>query len=286
MTPREIVIISGKGGTGKTTVASSLVPYLEDLVIGDCDVDAPDLKILFRGEEDKSYSFSGLQRPVIDKEKCVECGKCHELCKFRAIDKDINFKAQKCEGCGLCEYICPEKAIEMKDYIIGDVMHSSTDYGKMIHGKLIPGEETSGKLVGQVRQDAYFTAKESGKAYVLIDGSPGLACNVISSITGAPRVVIVVEATKSGLHDLERVYQLVSGFKIEVSVVINKYDLSLEMTNQIENYCKKLNIDLDLKIPFDKRIIDSIRKLEIPSIREKAFFDEIGFSDFAKKIMR
>lgn len=286
MKPKEIVVISGKGGTGKTTLTSSLVPYINDLVIGDCDVDAPDLKILFAGEDIKKYKFSGLQRPVVDNDKCIQCGKCYELCKFNALDEDIHLNSQKCEGCGLCEYVCPSNAINMEDFIVGDVIHSFTAYGKMVHGKLIPGEETSGKLVGQVRQDAYFEAKNEGKAYVLIDGSPGIACNVISSITGAHRAIIVVEPTKSGLHDLIRVHELVSGFKIDISVVINKYDLSNEMSEKIEDYCKSMKIDLDLKIPFDKRIIDSIRNLEIPSIKEKEFFEEIGFLEFAEKIMR
>ncbi|MGM0509385.1 MAG: ATP-binding protein, partial [Fusobacteriota bacterium] len=226
----EIVVISGKGGTGKTTLVTSMIPFFEDLVIGDCDVDAPDLDIIFDKTLEDEREFVGTQKAVIDEDKCINCGRCHESCNFNAITSDIEMKTHKCEGCGVCEYVCPVDAITMVDGVVGKIFTSKTDYGKMVHARLIPGEETSGKLVSEVRKVAKNIAESEGKTNMLVDGSPGMACNVISSMTGAKKVVIVTEPTLSGLHDLKRVYDVTQKFRLPVTVVINKHDISKNMT--------------------------------------------------------
>lgn len=282
----EIVVISGKGGTGKTTLTASLIPYFEDSVIGDCDVDAPDLNILFDTLMESERNFVGLQKAFLDKNRCLNCGKCYELCKFNAISANIEISSGRCEGCGLCEYICPASAITMADAVIGKLYTSQTSYGRMVHAKLIPGEEASGKLVAEVRKTAKRIAENNGKRNILIDGSPGVACNVISSITGAKKVVIVTEPTFSGIHDLKRVYELTKKFRLKTYVVINKCDISLKHAKEIERYCKEEGIDMALKIPFNKEIVESITQKLIPSINQRDFFDELGFFRFVEKLKK
>ena len=280
----EIVVISGKGGTGKTTLTASLIPYFEDAVIADCDVDAPDLNILFETKEKSQKSFIGLQKAFLDKSKCIMCKKCYELCKFNAISSKIEISSGKCEGCGLCEYICPASAITMVDTVIGKLSVSETSFGDMVHAKLIPGEDASGKLVSEVRKTAKKIAEEGHKKNILIDGSPGIACNVISSITGAKKVIIVTEATSSGIHDLKRVYELTKKFRLKIYVVINKYDLSLSHSEEIEKYCEEMGIDMALKIPFEKKVVEAITQKKIPSVAERVFFENLGFFEFIKKL--
>lgn len=284
MNINEVVVISGKGGTGKTTITACLVPYIKDIVIADCDVDAPDLDILFNSEIEKIENFSGLDRAQVDRSKCIKCGKCYEVCKFGAITKNIQFNNIKCEGCSVCEVVCPVGAITMVENKTGEIYTGNTKYGKMIHAKLIPGEEASGKLVAQVRQNGKKFAKENNIRNILVDGSPGIGCNVISSIMGSNKVIIVCEPTYSGIHDLKRVYELVSNYSIKVFIVINKFDISLEMTEKIEEFAKENEIEVSLKVPFDKRIVQSIVEKKIPSIKEKEFFEKIGFFEFVKKI--
>lgn len=276
---KEILVISGKGGTGKTTITSSIIPYFDSLVIGDCDVDAPNLKILLNPSEKEKNGFLGMKKAKIDSEKCIHCNRCYEYCKFEAMDN-----VQKCEGCGVCEYICPVGAIEMIENRVGDIMVGETEYGTMVHACLEPGEENSGKLVVEVRRKAKKIAQLDGKEYIILDGAPGVACNVISSLTGVKRVVIVTEPTLSGLHDLERVVNLVERFRVKPCFVINKFDISIEMTDKIETYLNNLGYKISMKIPFDKKIFKAIMENKIPSIAEKKFFEDLGIRELIEEL--
>ena len=276
---KEIVVISGKGGTGKTTITSSLIPYFQDIVIGDCDVDAPNLQILFNPQNSKKESFYGMKKAKLDRELCIDCGKCYEVCRFDAIE---NLK--KCESCSICEYVCPVGAIKMVDNEAGEIYVSETKYGKMIHACLFPGEENSGKLVAEVRKKAKKIAQDENKKYILLDGAPGVACNVISSLTGVKKAVIVTEPTLSGLHDLERVLELIERFRIKPYFVINKYDLSFEIANKIEEFLKDKGFEISVKVPFDKRIVKAIGRKEIPSVAEYKLFEELGFKKLAENL--
>ena len=276
---KEIVVISGKGGTGKTTITSSLIPYFQDIVIGDCDVDAPNLQILFNPQNSEKESFYGMKKAKLDKELCIECGRCYEVCRFDAVENP-----KKCESCSICEYVCPVGAIKMVDNEAGEIYVSENKYGKMVHACLFPGEENSGKLVAEVRKKAKKIAQEENKKYVLLDGAPGVACNVISSLTGVKKAVIVTEPTLSGLHDLERVLELIERFRIKPYFVINKYDLSFEMANKIEEFLKDKGFEVSVKVPFDKRVVNSIGRKEIPSVAEKQLFQELGFEKLAESL--
>lgn len=276
---KEIVVISGKGGTGKTTITSSLIPYFQDIVIGDCDVDAPNLQILFNPQNSEKESFYGMKKAKLDKKLCIECGRCYEVCRFDAVENP-----KKCESCSICEYVCPVGAIKMVDNEAGEIYVSETKYGKMVHACLFPGEENSGKLVAEVRKKAKKIAQEENKKYILLDGAPGVACNVISSLTGVKKAVIVTEPTLSGLHDLERVLELIERFRIKPYFVINKYDLSLEMANKIEEFLKDKGFEVSVKVPFDKRVVNSIGRKDIPSVAEKQLFQELGFEKLAESL--
>jgi MinD superfamily P-loop ATPase len=284
MERKEIAILSGKGGTGKTSLIASMIPYFENLVLADCDVDAPDLHILLDEQNRQSRDFIGLQRPVFDMDKCMHCQECVKHCKFNAIADSIELIASKCEGCGVCQLVCPVDAIKMEDYVVGKIFASDTKYGELVHARLIPGEETSGKLVSEVRKTAKQLADEKKRDWILIDGSPGIACNVISSVTGVSKVILVIEPTLSGLHDLKKIVTLVQGFRIPLLVVLNKSDLSVEGKTEIQGYCQEIGIEIALEIPFEKNMVAAIVNREMPSIYDRAFFDRIGFDQFIKRI--
>lgn len=280
MSVKQIAIISGKGGTGKTTLAASIIPYLPNVIIADADVDAPDLNILFDSTLLSSEDFIGFQRPKIDYDKCIKCGKCYTHCNFNAITIDIVIKETKCEGCTVCKVVCPALAITMHDYTIGKLFTRQTPYGTMVDARLIPGEESSGKLVTKVRDLAKSIATQQQSDYILIDGSPGIACNVISAVTGVEKVVIVTEPTLSGLHDLQKVLQLVKTFSIEPVVVINKCDIESDITTKIKEYCQNQRVKVLLEIPFDKAMVMAISRKEIPSLTNISFFQEDHWKNF------
>ncbi len=248
---KEIVIISGKGGTGKTTITASLASLIPDKVIADCDVDAADLHLLLDPEIKERNDFYGGVKASIDLDKCTGCGRCLEVCRYDAISSDFIVNDINCEGCGVCPYFCPEDAITLIDRHSGEWYISETRFGPMVHARLGIAEENSGKLVSLIRRQAKTIAEDRGFDTILIDGSPGIGCPVISSITGASIVVVVTEPTISGIHDLKRVISLNQHFKIESVVLINKSDINEEMTGKIRKRAEEQGIEVIGMIPYD-----------------------------------
>lgn len=252
---KEIVIISGKGGTGKTSLTASFGFLAEGNVMADCDVDAADLHILAHPKVWHEEDFSGGLSAVIDPERCTQCGSCREACRFDAITPDHQVDSVACEGCGVCYHVCPENAVELTEPLNGHWFMSETRFGPMVHAALLPGEENSGKLVALVRNQAKVLAEKRDKDLILVDGAPGVGCPVISSVTGADHVLVVTEPSMSGLHDMKRAVELVRGFRIPVSIIVNKHDINPEITDQIEALAGSLGIDVLGKILYDPSVV-------------------------------
>lgn len=253
----EIVVLSGKGGTGKTSIVASFAALAQSKVLADCDVDAADLHLLLRPAIKEEKEFWSGQVAVIDKDKCTECGLCQELCHFDAI-RDFEVDPVSCEGCGFCFQVCPVEAIAMKDSMAGHWFISETKYGYLCHARLGIAQENSGKLVALVRQNAKLIAGKEKLDYIITDGPPGIGCPVISSLSGASLALLVTEPTLSGIHDLGRVTSVCRHFGVPVWVCINKYDLSEENTRQIESYCSNEAIEVVARIPFDNVMTEAI----------------------------
>ncbi|MEN8121189.1 MAG: ATP-binding protein [Bacteroidota bacterium] len=254
---KEIVVISGKGGTGKTSVTASLaVLGGKDVIVADCDVDAADMHLLMQPDFEKSEDFFSGELAYIHQNDCIQCGKCDEVCRFNAIsviDEKYTIDPLSCEGCGYCARVCPTKAIENKDLNVGEWYISNIKTGStMVHAKLGIGADNSGKLVAKVKNEAKEIAKESNKSYIIVDGSPGVGCPVVSSLSGAHFVVLVTEPTVSGLHDLKRVYQLVKKFNIKAGCIINKSDLNHEKSKEIYDFLREENIIHISDLPYDE----------------------------------
>jgi MinD superfamily P-loop ATPase len=256
---KEIVVISGKGGTGKTTIVASLAALAKSKVMVDCDVDAADLYLLLRPVTQERQEFWSGHKAVINRDKCTQCGLCQDLCRFNAIN-EFQVDTISCEGCGFCYNICPEEAITMQENLSGSWFTSDTRYGPLVYAKLGIAQENSGKLVATVRQQAKFIAEKQGLDYILSDGPPGIGCPVISSISGVNLAVIVTEPTLSGIHDLDRAISVCQHFNVSVIVCINKYDLNEDNTRQIESYCHSQGIDIASKIPFDNVVTEALVK--------------------------
>jgi MinD superfamily P-loop ATPase len=254
---KEIVVLSGKGGTGKTSIVASFAALAQNKVLADCDVDAADLHLLLKPEIKEEKEFWSGQVAFIDGDKCTECGLCQELCHFGAI-KDFQVDPLSCEGCGFCYQVCPVDAITMNDSMSGHSFISETKYGYLCHARLGIAQENSGKLVALVRQNAKLIAERENLDYIITDGPPGIGCPVISSLSGANLALLVTEPTLSGIHDLERVIGVCRHFGVPVLVCINKYDLNEENTCQIENYCGKEGIEVAARIPFDNVVTEAI----------------------------
>ncbi len=273
---KEIVVISGKGGTGKTSITASFAFLAkEDIVVADCDVDAADMHLLLQPDYEKSEDFHSGVLAEIDQEKCIKCGKCAEVCRFDAIPK-INSQyivnPLNCEGCGYCYHICPTDAILMKEQNVGKCYTSNTRMNnKMVHARLNIGAENSGKLVAKVKNEAKKIAEKYQKEFVLVDGSPGIGCPVISSLSGADLVVFVTEPTISAFHDLRRVYELVEQFKIQTVCIINKSDLNETISQEIQEFMRTNKISLLSSLPYD----DSFTKAMIEGKTITEFNDDI-----------
>ena len=259
---KEITILSGKGGTGKTSITAALASVADSAVYCDNDVDAANLHLIFKPEiKERNKFFSGW-KATIDLDKCNACGLCADLCRFDAIHINKTGEYQinlfQCEGCRLCERICPHEAISSQRNENNHWFVSSTRFGILVYAKMAPGEENSGKLVTQVRKRAKELANESGLEYIINDGPPGIGCAAISSLAGTNVVLLVTEPTKTGLHDLRRLVDLINSFAIPAYAVINKFDLNTEITSDIQDYLKRKNIPLLAKIPFDKIMVEAM----------------------------
>jgi len=250
---KEVVVLSGKGGTGKTSFVGSLAALAKNAVLADCDVDAADLRLLLQPAMREKHDFWSGQTALIDEEKCTRCGLCQEVCRFKAI-ADYQVIPISCEGCGFCAHVCPTGAITMKENMAGQYFISDTTYGTLVHARLGIAQENSGKLVALVRQKA----KELEAEYIISDGPPGIGCPVISSLSGASLALLVTEPTLSGIHDLERVIEVCQHFNVLALVCINKYDINEDNTRQIEKYCRSQGIDIIAKIPFDKVVTEAM----------------------------
>ena len=248
---KELVVISGKGGTGKTSLLAALASLAENKVLCDADVDAADLHLITEPEVIREFEFKSGNTALINNEKCTECGLCREMCRWNAVGEDYKINSINCEGCGVCVYFCPEKAIDFPESTCGKWFISDTRFGPMVHARLNIAEENSGKLVSQVRREAAKLAEQKKMDLILTDGPPGVGCPVIASIGGAAAVLIVTEPTVSGIHDMERVAQLAAHFKVPAMVSINKFDLNLELTREIEAYAAANNLNCLGRIAFD-----------------------------------
>jgi len=255
---KQMAIVSGKGGTGKTTLVASLAALAKGrAVIVDCDVDAPDLHLILRPAIRERRDFLGMKRAVIDESRCTKCGSCMEHCRFGAVH-DFQIDPALCEGCGVCKLVCPAEAVAMIDRLSGYAYVSDTRFGPLVHAQLFPGEEASGKLVATVREMARDLAASQNLDLVLIDGSPGIGCPVIASLTGVDLALVVTEPTITGEHDLERILDVAEHFGIKTAVCINKHDLNLEAAQRIENLCLERGVDVAGRLPFDPSVVQAM----------------------------
>jgi MinD superfamily P-loop ATPase len=257
----EIAIISGKGGTGKSSLSAAFATLNKNIIVADCDVDAANLHLLFNPSMDEDEAFISGHKAIIDYSKCTNCKLCMEYCRFDAIsfiNEQVTISVISCEGCFLCSRVCPENAIDMIPNDENHMYSGSFRNGKMIFGRLAPGEENSGKLVNIVREKAKKIQKENRIEHIILDGPPGIGCPVISTITGVDKVIIVTEPTISGLNDLQRATELVQKSGRMPLVVINKSDLNPSMTRKIDLWCDKNQIRVIEKIPFDKKVVEAM----------------------------
>jgi MinD superfamily P-loop ATPase len=257
---KELVVISGKGGTGKTSITASLAALAKNKVMVDCDVDAADMHLLLNPEIEMKNDFYGGKSAEINQQLCTKCGKCKEVCRFESVTDEFVIDEIKCEGCGVCHHFCPSEAIRFEEKLSGEWYESNTRFGKLIHAKLGVAEENSGKLVTKIRNHARLVAHKNDFKLIIVDGSPGIGCPVIASISGANLVLIVTEPTLSGMHDSQRVFELTKHFRIPVCMCINKFDINLDLTEKIEKFCTKNDIELVGKIPYSKDFTEAMMK--------------------------
>lgn len=279
---QQITIVSGKGGTGKTSITSAFAALSEKAVFADCDVDAANLYLTLTPENYHEEVFPGSKTAVIDQERCTQCGLCEAYCRFDAVSltpEGFQISEFSCEGCELCMQVCPHQAIHMEQSMDSRWFKGNTRFGPMVHARLGVAEDLSGKLVTLVREEAKKIAGEEGRDTILIDGPPGIGCPVIASITGTDKVVVVTEPSKSGLHDLERVFGLAKSFQLRVAVIINKFDINTAMARQLESYCQKQSIPILGKVPFNTVMVDAM-------VQQKSVVEYAPQSNVSREIRR
>ena len=254
---KQLLILSGKGGTGKTTVAGAFIKLSNVKAYADCDIDAPNLHLIMEQESKPEHSdYYGLDKAVIDNDKCVECNLCYESCRFDAINKDDGYTVEiyDCEGCGVCEAICPSSAISMVPYKAGD-MTLYREPKVFSTAELKMGSGNSGLLVTEVKKNMKLT---SDADFAIIDGSPGIGCPVIASISGVNMVLIVAEPSLSGISDMKRIIETANKFNTKLAVCVNKYDTNIENNEKIKQFCQNNKIDFVGQIPFDKKAVEAV----------------------------
>ncbi len=283
---KEIVVISGKGGTGKTSIAAAFAALAENAVLADCDVDAADLHLILHPQIRETHDFSGGKLARIRSDACVGCGRCAEVCHFDAValiggGNDVVAKTYAvdpvaCEGCGVCVHFCPVKAIDFEEAINGQWFVSDTRFGPMVHAKLGIAEENSGKLVSLIRKETKRLASEQRRSLMIVDGSPGIGCPVIASISGADLVLVVTEPTLSGEHDLQRVVDLADHFSIPAMVCVNKWDINPEITERIEAAAGERNLKTAGRIAYDANVTKAqVAGKAIPEYGETPLKDQV-----------
>jgi MinD superfamily P-loop ATPase len=259
---KQLVVISGKGGTGKTVVSACFAALSHNVVLADVDVDASNLHLLLQPEIQERHVFRSGQKARIDAEKCTGCGLCLPVCRFDALAEDdmgrVSVDPLSCEGCGVCFHVCPVQAVGLEIPTSGEWYVSRTKYGPFVHARLGIGEENSGKLVTEVRKKAREIAEKQGLDLLIMDGSPGIGCPVIASLTGTDMALVVTEPTLSGVHDMERIVGLARHFNIRTACCINKYDLNHENTAGIERWCQEQSIPVVGKIAFEPSVMESV----------------------------
>ena len=247
---KQLTVISGKGGTGKTTLVAAFASLAKNAVLADCDVDAADLHLILKPEILERQDFTGLRQAEIDGQKCTGCGKCREHCHFGAIGEDFLVIQDRCEGCGVCRLVCPAGAVRLEERKAGEAYLSRMRFGPMSHAELEPGGEASGKLVSLVIANARKLAEKEGRGLIIIDGPPGTGCPVIASIGGSDLALVITEPSLSGIHDMERVLAVCEHFRVPAAVCINKHDINDTNTCAIEIWCKSKGLDVVGKIPY------------------------------------
>jgi MinD superfamily P-loop ATPase len=279
---KELVVISGKGGTGKTSIMAALASLAEKKVLCDADVDAADLHLIAAPKVLMQTDFQAGHTAQINKSKCTGCGLCMDLCRWQAINENFKVDPIGCEGCGVCVHFCPEKAIDFPENTCGKWFVSDTRLGPMVHARLGVAEENSGKLVTLVRQEAAKLGKQRNLGLILTDGPPGVGCPVIASIGGASAILIISEPTIAGRHDMERVVQLAEHFKVPAMMCINKYDLNLDMTRELEIFAEQKKISCLGKIAFDQEFTKAM--IQAQTIFE--YNENSGVASALKKIWK
>ena len=259
---KQILVISGKGGTGKTTVSGALADLAsreKRIVLADADVDAANLELLLEPEKQETFSFRAGKTAVINQDLCIQCGRCEEVCRFEAVEHNEDgsyiINESMCEGCLSCVHQCPVDAIDVLERNSGEWYRSLTPYGTLFHAFLYPGEENSGKLVTQIKTNAKKYADKNHADLLLIDGPPGIGCPVTAACQGVDAAIIVSEPTVSGRHDLDRVKQVTDYFHIPSFLILNKCDLNQAIRDQLINFSKTADTPLLGEIPYDERII-------------------------------
>lgn len=267
---KELVVLSGKGGTGKTSVVASFAALAGGAVMADCDVDAPDLDIILRPTSSRGEDFIGGKIASINADLCRGCGRCQEACRFDAVlGPDAGGSAvaytvnqTACEGCGACRIVCPADAIALEDTVSGEWFASTSRFGPFVHARLGVAKENSGKLVTRVRAEARRLAERDGHDLIIVDGPPGIGCPVIASLTGCGLALMVTEPTLSGLHDLRRVSELALRLSVPVAVCVNKWDINPETTREIREWADANRLPVAGTIPYD----DTVTRAQIAGL--------------------